>query len=88
MNRHWKCVWAFVWVVSGCLVAPATWSATQASDDPPNILLVIADDMGVDASPCYPVGDLKPNMPVLEGLCRSGLVFENVWSNPECSPRD
>jgi arylsulfatase A-like enzyme len=86
MNRHWKCVWAFVWVVSGCLVAPATWSATQASDDPPNILLVIADDMGVDASPCYPVGDLKPNMPVLEGLCRSGLVFENVWSNPECSP--
>jgi arylsulfatase A-like enzyme len=42
--------------------------------------------MGVDASPCYSVGELKPNMPVLEQLCRSGVVFQNVWSEPECSP--
>ena len=42
--------------------------------------------MGVDASPCYRVGDQKPNMPTLEELCRTGVVFENAWSNPECSP--
>jgi arylsulfatase A-like enzyme len=66
--------------------ALAGWGVAFASDDSPNILLVIADDMGVDASPCYPVGDQKPHMPVLEDLCRTGVVFENVWANPQCSP--
>ena len=61
-------------------------SAAFASGESPNILLVIADDMGVDASPCYLVGDQKPHMPVLEDLCRNGVVFENVWANPQCSP--
>ena len=28
----------------------------------PNILLVIADDMGLDATPNYDVGSIKPNM--------------------------
>ena len=30
----------------------------------PNILLIIADDMGKDATPGYLEGDLKPNTPV------------------------
>jgi arylsulfatase A-like enzyme len=77
---------ATVSAVGFFLVAIAGWSAAHASERLPNILLVIADDMGVDASPCYPVGDQKPNMPVLEELCRTGVVFKNVWSNPQCSP--
>ncbi len=76
----------FVSALVFCLATIAASSTAHASDDPPNILLVIADDMGIDASPCYPVGDQKPNMPVLEELCRTGVVFENAWSNPECSP--
>ena len=68
-----------------CLVISLYWSPIHAFGQPPNILLVIADDMGIDASPCYSVGDLKPTMPVLEELCRTGVVFENVWSNPEFS---
>lgn len=51
----------------------------------PNIILVIADDMGIDSSPCYQVGTEKPNMPNLEALCSSGLVFDNVWATPSCS---
>jgi len=39
-------------------------------DDPqnnkPNILLIIADDMGLDATPSYNFGNIKPNMPGLE----------------------
>jgi arylsulfatase A-like enzyme len=73
------------WLVLG-LTASFLGGAAHALENPPNILLVIADDMGVDASPCYPVGELKPNMPILEELCSTGVVFENVWSNPECSP--
>jgi len=52
----------------------------------PNVLLIIADDMGLDASPGYNVGALKPNMPNLQNLINSGVRFNNVWSNPVCSP--
>lgn len=56
------------------------------SQSNPNILLIIADDMGLDASPGYDLGIVKPNMPVLQSLINSGLRFNNVWSNPVCSP--
>ncbi len=53
----------------------------------PNILLVIADDMGLDADPCHPsIGDEKPIMPNLKALCDNGVTFDNVWVNPVCSP--
>ncbi len=52
----------------------------------PNILLIIADDMGLDATPEYNIGSLKPNMPTLQGLMASGLKFNNLWSNPTCTP--
>jgi len=52
----------------------------------PNILLIIADDMGLDASPNYTVGSIKPNLPIIENLVQTGITFNNVWSNPTCSP--
>jgi arylsulfatase A-like enzyme len=58
-----------------------TTSATK-----PNILLIIADDMGIDATPGYSIGSEKPNMPNLQTLMSDGLTFDNMWANPECSP--
>ena len=52
----------------------------------PNILLIIADDMGLDATPGYNIGDIKPTMPTLQGMMNSGLKFNNLWSNPTCTP--
>ena len=52
----------------------------------PNILLIIADDMGLDATPGYSVGTSKPTMPNLQNLMDSGIRFNNVWSNPVCTP--
>jgi len=52
----------------------------------PNILLIIADDMGLDATPGYPIGNIKPSMPNLQTLSNSGIRFSNVWSNPVCTP--
>lgn len=52
----------------------------------PNILLVIADDMGLDASPGYSIGITKPAMPNLQTLINTGITYNNVWSNPTCSP--
>ena len=52
----------------------------------PNILLIIADDMGLDATPGYDVGSIKPHMPNLESFINFGISFNNVWATPECSP--
>ncbi len=52
----------------------------------PNVLLIITDDMGLDATPGYNIGTLKPNMPNLQNLTNSGIKFNNVWSSPTCSP--
>ncbi|WP_298551078.1 sulfatase-like hydrolase/transferase [uncultured Algibacter sp.] len=54
--------------------------------DSPNILLIIADDMGLDATPGYNLGTVKPNMPNLQHLINTGITFNNVWSNPVCTP--
>ena len=42
--------------------------------------------MGLDATPNYSEGTVKPNMPILQGLMNSGITFENFWSYPVCSP--
>lgn len=52
----------------------------------PNILLIIADDMGLDATPGYSVGSTKPNMPNLQNMISKGVRFENLWSYPVCTP--
>ncbi|MGK0389723.1 MAG: arylsulfatase A-like enzyme [Maribacter sp.] len=52
----------------------------------PNILLIIADDMGKDATPGYTEGSTKPNMPHLESMMTDGIVFDNFWTNPICAP--
>jgi arylsulfatase A-like enzyme len=60
----------------------ACLSAAQS----PNILLVIADDMGLDPVPGYMPGPEKAAMPRLEALMEQGLTFDNVWADPLCSP--
>ncbi len=59
---------------------------SQNTEAKNNVLLIIADDMGLDASVGYNIGNQKPNMPNLEKLINSGLKFNNVWANPVCSP--
>ncbi len=64
----------------------ASISSKNTNSQHPNILLIIADDMGVDATPGYSIGSTKPNMPNLQGLANSGLTFDNAWAYPKCSP--
>lgn len=65
-------------------------NSSDASEKPgsslPNILLVIADDMGKDTFPNYPEGQEKPQLPILNNLMASGITFDNLWTYPVCSP--
>jgi len=66
-------------------------AAAQAPRTPdlretPNILLVVADDFGVDLMPAYGEGANLPCTPTLDALAASGLLFRNAWATPTCSP--
>lgn len=52
----------------------------------PNILLIIADDMGKDATSGFNEGSTKPFTPTLDSIRNSGLSFDNFWVSPTCSP--
>ncbi|AZQ61279.1 sulfatase [Flammeovirga pectinis] len=52
----------------------------------PNILLVLIDDIGKDALSTYSEGVTYANTPTLDSIANSGLLFNNMWVNPACSP--
>jgi arylsulfatase B len=52
----------------------------------PNILLIIADDLGKDAINGYQEGSIKPNTPNIDAIRNNGLLFTNFWVNPTCTP--
>ena len=72
-------------IINLSLAAAALLFVTHAHAKP-NILLVIADDMGLDASSCYEIGNQQAKMPVLEAMCAKGKVFNNAYAAPTCSP--
>ncbi|MCB0795370.1 MAG: sulfatase-like hydrolase/transferase [Flavobacteriales bacterium] len=51
-----------------------------------NILLIVADDLGLDPTPGYLSGPQKAPMSRLSTLMDNGLTFDNAWSMPVCSP--
>lgn len=86
-ERPVNMTFGFVSSLALSVAATAGLSAAVATAHArPNILLIIADDMGLDASRCYTVGDKQAPMPNIERLCEQGLVFDNAYSAPVCSP--
>lgn len=55
-------------------------------DRSPNILLIIADDLGKDAISGYSEGSIKPITPHIDSLRQTGLTFNNFWVYPTCTP--
>jgi arylsulfatase A-like enzyme len=57
--------------------------------DQPNVLFILIDDLGAASTSIYP--DLagpagQAPLPNIEALADNGLVFDNAWSSPACSP--
>lgn len=51
-----------------------------------NIVLILADDFGVDLVGAYGEGANPPCTPNLDALAQDGILFRNAWANPICSP--
>ena len=52
----------------------------------PNILFIIADDLGKDAINGFTEGNIKPNTPNIDAIRNNGISFTNFWANPTCTP--
>ena len=83
---HKFIVLSIIIFANGCKDKEDTFVPGILLQDPPNVLLIIADDMGIEACPGYSEGSVKPNMPNLQELIDNGLTFDNFWTYPICSP--
>lgn len=52
----------------------------------PNVLFIIADDLGKDAVNGFSEGTIKPNTPNIDAIRNNGISFSNFWTNPTCTP--
>lgn len=65
-------------VLSWC----SAWVA--AAERPPNIILILGDDLGAKELSCY--GSQKHKTPHLDHLAREGVRFETFYAMPLCTP--
>jgi arylsulfatase A-like enzyme len=76
-----------------CLLPVAQVQFPQSSEAPgettrprPNVLVIVADDIGVDMIGAYGESPAAPCTPHIDALAARGLLFRNAWANPVCSP--
>ena len=74
-----RCVWNRLWlVVVWCLSTGAAWA-----DDRPNLLLILADDLGYSDLGCYG-GEIET--PNLDALAAGGLRYTQCYNTARCWP--
>ena len=59
-------------------------AAAQAANRPPNILFILADDLGAGEVGCY--GNRDVRTPNIDAFAKQGVRFETCYATPLCSP--
>ena len=72
-----------IWLLIGLLSAAPSQSGF-AAESRPNILFILADDLGMDGVSCY--GADKHKTPNIDKLAASGTRFETCYAAPLCGP--
>lgn len=73
-------------LVFSCNKESSVTETTNPSSDVPNILFIIADDLGKDVLNGFSEGTIKANTPNIDAIRNAGLSFNNFWTYPTCSP--
>lgn len=66
-----------------CATSAASTAAGPAATSPPNIVLIMADDMGYTDIGCY---GSEIQTPTLDGLAADGLRFSQFYNTSRCCP--
>ena len=73
--------------VTSCSSDDSTTDTPEISENgSPNILFIIADDLGKDAINGFSEGIITPNTPHIDAIRNNGLSFSNFWVYPTCTP--
>lgn len=59
-------------------------NGAAGAQERPNVLLIMADDLGADELGCY--GHPSHATPRLDALASEGVRFETCWTTPLCTP--
>jgi len=59
-------------------------SRAAEKDVRPNILFIMVDDLGKEWIRCYGAEDIET--PNIDALAKTGMMFENAYSMPQCTP--
>ncbi len=73
----------YIWIFS-LWFAILTTTTSFAADQPPNILFILADDVGSDAIGCY--GGQSHPTPHIDALAEGGMRFTQGYAMPVCHP--
>ncbi len=79
----WKPLGFLVVLLAGG-VLPSRMAEGARGDRPPNVLLILADDLGVEGLGCY--GGSSYRTPNLDRLAREGVRFTHAYAQPLCTP--
>jgi arylsulfatase A len=66
------------------LTLPGKIVSQIEQQDKPNIILIMADDLGYECLGCY--GSTSYKTPVLDRLAKTGMRFDHCYSQPLCTP--
>jgi uncharacterized sulfatase len=70
---------------AACLLAVTVWLSTALwASAGPNLILILADDLGYSDLGCY--GNTFNSTPHLDRLARDGVRFTQFYAGPVCSP--
>ena len=69
-------------VTSALVFLTPLWAA--AAERPPNIVLIMADDVGCETLGCY--GGQSYKTPHIDRLAKTGLKFTHCYAMPVCHP--
>ena len=79
-----------LWLVAtGAMIFPPGGllaAEPKASAEKPNIVFILADDLGLDGVGCYGADKYKALTPNIDALARTGVRFEACYSTPLCGP--
>jgi arylsulfatase A-like enzyme len=81
---------AFAFPMFGNATAPAVQPLEKSPSHRPNIIFILADDLGVETLGCYGgetyVGLGPVRTPNLDAMAANGMLFKYCFATPVCSP--
>jgi arylsulfatase A-like enzyme len=84
--RSWAALLALASLLALIGVGVISGPARAADKPPPNILLIVMDDIGIDQWQLFGYGGPTATaMPNITAIAKAGIKFGNLWAMPACS---